>query len=40
VGSVILIAVVLDQVVHVVQEKRRIRATEAVATPAPPAAAA
>jgi ribose transport system permease protein len=40
VGSVILIAVVLDQIVHVVQEKRRIRATEAVVTPAPPAAAA
>lgn len=35
VGAVILIAVILDQVVHVVQEKRRIRATE----PAPPAAA-
>src|SRR4029077_6212643 len=28
VGAVILIAVVLDQIVHVVQEKRRIRATE------------
>jgi ribose transport system permease protein len=35
VGAVILIAVVLDQIVHVVQEKRRIRATEAVAAPAP-----
>ena len=37
VGSVILIAVVLDQVVHVVQEKRRIRATESAAAPAPAA---
>jgi ribose transport system permease protein len=32
-GAVILIAVILDQVVHVVQEKRRIRATEPPATP-------
>jgi ribose transport system permease protein len=39
VGAVILIAVILDQVVHVVQEKSRIRATEPTATPppAPPA---
>ena len=41
VGAVILIAVILDQVVHVVQEKRRIRATEPAApppaAPAPPA---
>jgi len=40
VGSVILIAVVLDQVVHVVQEKRRIRATESAASPSAPAASA
>jgi ribose transport system permease protein len=37
VGAVILIAVILDQVVHVVQEKSRIRATEPAATPAAPA---
>ena len=37
VGAVILIAVILDQVVHVVQEKSRIRATEPTATPAAPA---
>ncbi len=40
VGSVILIAVVLDQVVHVVQAKRRLRPVEAtapVATPSVPA---
>jgi len=35
VGAVILIAVILDQVVHVVQEKSRIRATEPTATPPP-----
>jgi ribose transport system permease protein len=35
VGSVILIAVVLDQVVHVVQAKRRLRQVEAPATPTP-----
>ena len=33
VGSVILIAVVLDQVVHVVQAKRRLRPVEAPAAP-------
>jgi ribose transport system permease protein len=39
VGSVILIAVVLDQVVHVVQAKRRLRPVEApaAATPSLPA---
>ena len=36
VGAVILIAVILDQVVHVVQEKRRIRATEPASTPPSP----
>ncbi len=35
VGSVILIAVVLDQVVHVVQAKRRLRPVEATPAPAP-----
>jgi ribose transport system permease protein len=35
VGSVILIAVVLDQVVHVVQAKRRLRPVEATAAPTP-----
>ena len=35
VGSVILIAVVLDQVVHVVQAKRRLRPVEAPAAPTP-----
>jgi ribose transport system permease protein len=35
VGSVILIAVVLDQVLHVVQAKRRLRPVEATAAPAP-----
>ena len=42
VGSVILIAVVLDQVVHVVQAKRSLRVVEPAvpavpATPSPPA---
>ncbi|HVV48583.1 MAG TPA: ABC transporter permease [Polyangia bacterium] len=40
VGAVILIAVVLDQILHVVQEKRRVRATEPAATPAAPAPSA
>jgi len=35
VGSVILIAVVLDQVVHVVQAKRRLRPVEAAPAPTP-----
>src|ERR1700743_1618077 len=35
VGAVILIAVVLDQVVHAVQARRRVRATEPAPAPAP-----
>ena len=35
IGAVILVAVILDQVVHIVQAKRRIRPVEAAAAAAP-----
>jgi ribose transport system permease protein len=40
IGTVILVAVVLDQVVHIVQAKRRIRRASALATAEGPSPAA